>query len=729
MTRRIRAPSFDTVVNPKAVEQRSHCRRLVSQVKARWYAGEPVDVQQALAQYPELQRHKSIVVDLAYEEYCQAEEAGDGVKLEAFLDRFPQYQTSLRRRLEVHQYLKENTDVAPLVPEFPNPGDEFCGFELVDEIGRGAIGCVYLAKEKRLGDRLVVVKVSPEGGDEANMLGKLKHAHVVPVYSIQPDVATGLTAVCMPYLGRATLEDVLDENHSCPARPGQGAVYLQVLKQINSDLQSDLAPEIARPLSRWSYFDATLFQISTVAEALAHTHAQGIYHRDLKPSNILLAADGRLMLLDFNLSEAVDSSSRRLGGTLPYMSPEQLRMMLSVNGEASDLDGRSDIFSSGVILYQCLTGAMPFGEISTKVPFREAARLLLKRQEDGPDLQRLKPAGCDRNVVAILHKCLAVDPQQRYQTAGDLAGALRSAVNVRRRARRWALLHPWTTLLTTIALVLALVAGSYFVITRPPLHERLLAAGVALYEQGDLRGALEQFRLAADGAPDWVTPRIAMARVRQFLEEYPAASEEFGRASKMTNDPQWLANAGYCCERGGDLAKAEYFYREAITRGYKPCVVLNNLGFLLRRRTGFDEAEKLLSQAIQQDPKYQAALYNRALAVFQRSAYRNTSVPDQAIDDIESAIRIGPVDMNMHYAAARIWVLSERNEKSSVTLKHLEKAILLGYDPKLLQSVNEFRPLLKAESIQNLLKRTDIQRAAHVPMHLDPWSSEHDLLP
>src|SRR5438093_5080749 len=93
---------------------------------------------------------------------------------------------------------------------WPLPGEEFLGFRPTEELGRGAFSRVFLAEELALGNRSVVVKVSRLSGLEPRALGRLRHPHIVPVHSVGVDERTGLTLICMPFLGRATLCDLLD---------------------------------------------------------------------------------------------------------------------------------------------------------------------------------------------------------------------------------------------------------------------------------------------------------------------------------------------------------------------------------------------------------------------------------------------------------------------------------------------------------------------------------------
>ena len=155
-----------------------------------------------------------MLLDLAYEEYCLRKEAGESLTLESFCDRFPSCRRSLGRLLAVHDCGDEDSILAASMDlddvEWPAIGTDFLGFLLLRELGRGAFAHVYLARQPALGNRFVVVKVARYGAAEAEMLGRLAHRNIVPVYSVNEDPATHMSAVCMPYLGSATLLDVLD---------------------------------------------------------------------------------------------------------------------------------------------------------------------------------------------------------------------------------------------------------------------------------------------------------------------------------------------------------------------------------------------------------------------------------------------------------------------------------------------------------------------------------------
>ena len=283
---------------------------------------------------------------------------------------------------------------ATFVQEFPALAESLRGQFLVErELGRGGMGVVYLARELQL-DRLVALKVLPAALAaqpdtrerflrEARTAARLAHPNVVPIY--RADEAGGTAFFAMAFVDGETLADHLRD-------------------------RGPLAPATAVPILR------------SAAWALAYAHAHGVVHRDVKPENILLErATSRTLVTDFGIAHHATASgdSARLTaaghvlGTLHYMSPEQ------VSGER--LDGRSDLYSLGVVAFQVLSGRLPFDGLPG------AAVLVAHATRPAPPLREVAP-GVPASLAAVVDRCLAKDPADRYATGEALADALEQAL-------------------------------------------------------------------------------------------------------------------------------------------------------------------------------------------------------------------------------------------------------------------------------------------------------------
>ena len=261
----------------------------------------------------------------------------------------------------------------------------FGRYQILDELGRGAMGVVYKARDPRI-NRVVAVKTislvgqSPEEDREyrerffreAEAAGRLSHPGIVTIFDAGEEPETRAPYIVMEYVGGESLEKLLERSE--------------------------------RKLPVGTALQLTL----EVAEALDSAHCMGVVHRDLKPANILLTEDGHAKIADFGVAKlnlAHQTSSGRAWGTPAYMSPEQL------NGDV--VDGRSDLFSLGVILYTILTGHRPFQgnkalTVSYKVVNRDPIPATL--------LDTALPPGLDY----IITRSMAKDPQERYQRGMEM---------------------------------------------------------------------------------------------------------------------------------------------------------------------------------------------------------------------------------------------------------------------------------------------------------------------
>jgi tRNA A-37 threonylcarbamoyl transferase component Bud32/tetratricopeptide (TPR) repeat protein len=263
-------------------------------------------------------------------------------------------------------------------------------FELIDLVGAGAFGSVFMARDPEL-DRVVAIKVprtgslgSAENMDrflrEARSVAQLRHPAIVPVYEVSQH--EGVPFLVSEFVRGTTLADLLTAH---------------------------------RPT-----FRDTARLIATVAGALQYAHEQGVVHRDVKPSNIMLDEKGEPHLMDFGLAkrdagEITMTIEGQVLGTPAYMSPEQ------AGGEAHSVDGRSDVYSLGVVLYQLLTG---------ELPFRGNARMLIQQVlHDEPRPPRALNDRVPRDLDTICLKAMAKEPGQRYASAAELAGDLERFLN------------------------------------------------------------------------------------------------------------------------------------------------------------------------------------------------------------------------------------------------------------------------------------------------------------
>ncbi|MFZ0417413.1 MAG: protein kinase [Candidatus Sulfotelmatobacter sp.] len=257
-------------------------------------------------------------------------------------------------------------------------------YEVTGLLGRGGMGLVYRAFDKHLG-REVAIKTITEGfaGDpemlerfyrEAAKTGMLKHPNIVTVYDLGEQ--EGFPYIVMEYVAGEALDRVIQS-----ARPLPLAFRLKIIEQVCS--------------------------------ALAYAHRNDVIHRDVKPANVIVQPDGVAKLLDFGIArqEKQERGLTRTGnviGTIHYMAPERLRDRA--------FDGRSDIFSAGIMLYQLLTGQLPFsGE-----DFSVVQKLLNEKHPPLGNYLHDYPAALD----AILDHSLAKDPDERYNSADEMAAEI-----------------------------------------------------------------------------------------------------------------------------------------------------------------------------------------------------------------------------------------------------------------------------------------------------------------
>jgi len=681
---------------------------IASKVKDRWAGGEPADLAAVLATHPTLKDCKSVVLDLAYTEYCHRVAAGEPLEAEAFAQRFPTLQRSLYLLIEVQRLLSEAGDASalPAAVQWPAPGEELLGFLLIAELGRGTFARVFLASEPALGNRLVALKVAPRGGAEAEMLGKLRHPNIVPVYSVQEDRATGLTAVCMPYLGRATLADLLDRAFAASGPPADARVVLDTIRTLNCDCEI-ADSSFDRILRSGSYVEAIMHFGAQLADALAHAHARGICHGDLKPSNVLIAMDGRPLLLDFNLSADEQMRAGRIGGTLPYMAPEQLRAMASQEPlTANHADPKSDLFALGVVLYQLVSGDFPFGPIPWDHTFSQTAAHLLRQQQAGPRPLRAGDAQPDKRFAQLIARCLAFDPQGRPETAAALAGELRRQLAFPRRVGRWIRGHRLVTAAAASLTVAAALAGTAALAIRDPYPTRQFRRGLQYAAAGEPQRALPCFTESIQADPANPDALLARARAYQELGDFRMAFADFREAFRLSQEPLAAACMGYCLSKMNYHKEAIDSYRNASDLGYNSAAMLNNMGFSYIQIRRLDAAEECLQRAVELDSELQIAYHNLVIVSLNR-ALGGQGVPEQALGYARRSLATGEPSADAYVSAAALYAVAGQQDPRWIrpAIEHLERAYSLGFHPSSLRGNPVFSALQQEPEFQSFLAK------------------------
>ncbi len=497
----------------------------------------------------------------ALEEYVEAVEAGNRPDRREFLARHPEIRQALEACLDgvalmrsaASHFGSSQDRPAARVPEPPPPA-ELGDYRILREVGRGGMGVVYEAEQVSLGRR-VAIKILPFAAAldprqlqrfkvEAQAAALLHHPHIVPIYTVGCD--QGVHYYAMPFVEGPTLAELIRELRRLEDRDGEApteperATDLALVEGVlsgrfldDAGKKPDPHPTAPTPLPlplrepapesgsgrsrrptalspaptgrRGRPFHRTVAQLGQhAAEAIEHAHALGVLHRDIKPGNLMLDSDGHLWVTDFGLArlegEASLTTTGDLLGTLRYMSPEQALANRVV------VDHRTDVYSLGATLYELLTLRPAFDG-------RDRQDLLRQIAESEPTPPRKLDPSIPRDLETIVLKAMAKDPNDRYDTAqqmaDDLARFLADESILARRpgpiecATRWARRHRPLVGAAAAVMVVALIA---------------LAIGTALlWRERQLLRAAEERR-----ASTLATAFAALNEASQFTGEQEA---------------------------------------------------------------------------------------------------------------------------------------------------------------------------------------------------------------
>jgi eukaryotic-like serine/threonine-protein kinase len=635
------------------------------------------------------------LVDELAEEFARRWRAGENPSVEEYAARHPECAEVLRAALaavSIMERLKPGREDACLQDAWPLRRDRIPKrigeFAIVREIGRGGMGVVYEAYQETLGRQVALKllgghlvhdeKLRQRFGRESRAAARLHHTNIVPVfgvgesegqcfYGMQLIQGRGLDLIIKdlaadpsngagdfnsattdrqgPMPRRAaedsrTGESLLAAGQPVPQAPS-GATE-QADRDDQPEGEQDAAPFGPRLSHLWRTVAGVGVQ---VADALAYSHSCGVLHRDVKPSNLLLDARGAVWVTDFGvaklLEEANLTQSGEFAGTLKYMPPERF------SGRS---DARGDVYSLGVTLYELLTLRPAFPETSPQ-------HLILRIEQGAPPPPRRLNAGIPPDLETIVLKAMARDPDQRYQTAGELAEDLRRFLDDRpivarksgpfRRTWRWCRRNAAlaTAMAVAFAMMMAVTVVSVSAYARTAVASRQVATANA-----EMENALASEKLQREHAEN--VSDLALEALNRTYERFapnrlvvtpPASNEEgieapappaltpeavplledllhtYERIARTGGEFPGLqlrvaeANhrIGDICQRLGRLEDAVNAYRMAIDLYARPhpgseevadriklARACNELGRTLRSLRKFDEARRMHERAI-----------------------------------------------------------------------------------------------------------------------------------
>ena len=619
-------------------------------------------------------------------------------KRAAFLASECKDQPELRTRIEAliaaHEQADSLLDTEAMAVEetsVERPIHQTIGdFEIIRELGRGGMGVVYEARQKSL-KRRVALKVLSSGlglsskailrfRREAEAAGKLHHTNIVPIYTTGED--KGIHYYAMELIDGPSLDAVIEDlrkqkMEAAEARESDADVPSWLRKTAlydatgpapaRTDASSVSTSSTVAQGSR--YFDHVATMIAEVADALEHAHEHGVIHRDIKPSNLLLAPDGRLSVNDFGLARMLEQPGMTMSGEFVgsplYMSPEQ------ITAGRVTIDHRTDIYSLGATLYELLSLRPPFpGQSRDQV----LSQILHKEPVSTRKINRKVPTDLD----TICMKAIEKDPDQRYQTAGQLAKDLRAYVNrhsisIRRqgpvaRIAKLARRNPLaTSFLAFVCAVTVFGVTAWWQRHVARIEDiKVQIIEKAMYGEFDEAKQLLQEAEAIGLEKGWrelLLGQILLHEGDQIL----AYDHLVEAALKLPNEPaanSLLAVSYYLIGR-----EDEYMLRLRDVYESRPKTFLGKLfkGYALHWMAT-DEAVELLNEVIDEKPTYTAA-----------RSFRGEALMIQALDmnDRTKALELAISAKNDFEAVLTIW---GKNEDVAIDLIDTELALAVISD-------------------------------------------------
>jgi tetratricopeptide (TPR) repeat protein len=535
-------------------------------------------------------------------------------------------------------------------------------YRLLGQIGAGGMATVYRAYHAAM-DRYVAIKVLPQHlardpsfrarfEREARTIARLEHRHILPVYDVAED---------------------------------DGIPYLVMRLTDGGDMAGPIAAHML-PLDR------AIELVAQVAEALEYAHRQGVIHRDVKPANVLISRDGDALLSDFGIAKIYEDTLQLTGdgamiGTPAYMAPEQL--------QGKGVDARTDLYSLGVVLYQALTGECPFvAETPLAIAMMHIHNPLRPPRQINPAIPE--------SVERIVLRALAKNPDDRFQSAGELAQALRAVLATGQRTALLAVPElpqpadraPTPTpapavpatpapipasaprpsnrlpLIAIGAVVAVLVIGAvaYALLRQPAASEtasqgaptvalapdigQALETALVHIDKNDSSAALSTLEPALAAHPDDAS-LLAMRGIANYMSngvEEPARADVERALELNTNNALAYYARGYLNGRTDKPDEAIADYTRSIelnpnfARAYYARGIL--LGYPKNDAAG---RQRDIDRAIEADPNYAPARMDRAWSLYYEDEI------DRALQDVDHVISLDPQYDSVHFLRALLY--------------------------------------------------------------------------